>query len=164
MSDANRTDDVLQIGTLIKRCPCCAGRGILTQATGAAQYGIHCTACPLTFPEVYRTPESAITGWSLRRGTVSAAGGRGTRNTCSWRKRRACRRNLKSARERKKVKLLKTRLLVLIPWVQALRSFEWAETDEQKTRAWSALKAMEAKVASVPSLRPFCKMLHRYAP
>jgi hypothetical protein len=163
----NHTDQaviIIPIASVIKRCPCCAGRGILTQVLGRADYGIHCTGCPLTFPEVYSTPESAVIAWSLRRGTVSAAGGRGTRNTCSWRKRRACRRNLKSARERKKVKLLKTRLLVLIPWVQALRSFEWAETDEQKTRAWSALKAMEAKVASVPSLRPFCKMLHRYAP
>jgi|GEM_PF-4611844 len=159
----NHTDETIvstPIASLLKRCPCCAAHGVLTQAPGQSKFGVQCNGCPLTFPEVYSTPESAITAWSLRRGTVSAAGGRGTRNRCSWRKRRTCRKNLRSARERRKVKLLQTRLLVQIPWLHALRAYDQAESSEEKARAWASLKAMESKVMSIPSLRPFCKRLN----
>jgi hypothetical protein len=164
MNKTNDVADAVEVGTLIKPCPCCAGRGVLMLDPGTAQYGIRCTGCPLTFPEVYNGPESAIVAWGLRKGTVSSAGGKGTRGKCSWRKRRACRKNLRTARGRRKVKQLKVRLLVQIPWLHALRAYEQAESNEEKAAAWASLKAMESKVMSIPYLRPFWKLLHKYAP
>lgn len=161
----DHTDEaVIPIASVIKRCPCCAGQGTLTQTPGSAMYGVHCTGCPLTFPEAYSTPESAIAAWSLRRGTVSSTGGRGTRGKCSWRKRRSCRKNFRLARQQKKSNQLRNNLLIAIPWVWALREFEEAVTEEERTRAWASLKAMESKVIRVPNFRPLCKLLQKHAP
>jgi hypothetical protein len=164
MSDTHCTADVLQIGSLVKTCPCCAGRGVLTQAADETRFGVRCTGCPLSFPELYATPESAITAWSLRRGTVAAAGGRGTRDKCSWRKRRSCRRNLRRARGRKRKKDIIAKLLIMLPWTQALRKFEQAESEDERLEAWASLKAMKSSVLSVPSLRESWKTLQNYAP
>lgn len=164
MDHTNENTVSTAIASLVKRCPCCASRGVLTEAPSQSKFGAECNGCPLTFPEVYITPESAITAWSLRRGTVSAAGGRKTRGKCSWRKRRSCRRNLRSARERRKVKQLKTRLLVQIPWLHALRAYDQAESSEEKARTWAALMAMAPQIGNIPSLRSLFKKMRGYGP
>lgn len=164
MDHDNQTDRVTRLASVLKCCPCCAARGVVTQVAGQPKFGVQCNGCPLTFPEVYSTPESAIIAWSLRRGTVSSAGGRGTRDKCSWRKRRSCRKNLRLARKRKKKKQITAKLLIMLPWVQALRKFERAESEEERVRAWASLKAMKSSVLSVPSLRKVWKLFQNYAP
>lgn len=164
MAVMNNIADVLQIGTMIKACAYCGGRAVLTQISHKAQYGVRCTTCPLTFPEVYNLPVHAIAAWGLRRGTVSSAGGRAGKGKCSWRKRRSCRKNFRLARQHKKSNQLRNNLLIAVPWVWALRKFEEAVTSEERTRAWALLKAMESKVMGVPSFRPFCKLLQKHAP
>jgi len=154
----------IPIASVVKCCPCCASRGVLTQTQGKSKFGVQCNGCPLTFPEVYSTPESAITAWSLRRGTISAAGGRGTRNRCSSRKRRSCKRNLRLARQKKRLKQVRANLLITIPWFRTLRAYERAESSEEKARARASLKAMEPQIMSIPSLRPFYKLIRQYAP
>jgi len=164
MTETNDKANAVEVGTLIKPCPCCAGRGVLMQAPRSAQYGVQCTGCPLTFPEVYNRPESAMAAWGLRKGTVSSAGGKGTRGKCSWRKRRACRKNFRSARQKKKKKRFRAYLLTTIPWVWALREFESATSEEAKARAWATLQAMQSEAMRFPSLRPLCKLLRGFAP
>jgi len=164
MDHTTKIAAIIPVATVIKGCPCCATRGNVTQVAGQPMFGVRCNGCPLTFPEVYSTPESAIIAWTLRRGTVASAGGRGTRNKCSWRKRRSCRRNFRLARERKRKKQITSKLLIMLPWVQALRKFERAESEEERVRAWASLKAMKSSVLSVPSLREFWKLFRNYAP
>ena len=136
----------------------------MTQVAEQQKFGVRCVGCPVWIREVCDTPDAALTVWFKRKGTVSAAGGRAGKGKCSWRKRRSCRKNFRLARQQKKSNQLRNNLLIAVPWVWALRKFEEAVTDEERTRAWASLKAMESKVMGVPSYRPLCKLLQKHTP
>lgn len=164
MDDENEIGRTTLIASALKPCPLCASRGLLTHAIGKQKFGIRCIGCPASLREVFDTPEAALTAWCKRKGTASAAGGRGTRGKCSWKKRRTCRRNLRKGRNRKKKKQITAKLLIMLPWVQALRRFEGAESQSERVEAWAALKALKSSVLSVPDLRQSWKLFQPYAP
>jgi len=152
MDHIDETVIIIPIASVVKRCPCCAAHGVITQAQGQSKFGVQCNGCPLTFLEVYNTPESAIAAWSLRRGTVSSAGGRGTRGKCSWRKRRACRKNLRLARKRKKLKWMRDRVDAIITWLKPHRELEMAEMAEALAKSWAELTVLEPLIRQYPDL------------
>lgn len=164
MTDTKDSNATIQIASIIKPCPFCSGHACITTAAEPGMFSVRCGGCSVALMETYENPESAVAAWRQRRGTASAAGGRSTRGKCSWRKRRSCKRNLRLARRRKKLKQITANLLITLPWVQALRKFERAETEAEKARAWASLKEMEPAVMSTPSLRPYYKFLNHYAP
>ncbi len=154
-ADMDHIDEIIviiPIASVVKRCPCCAARGVLTQAQGQSKFGARCNGCPLTFPEVYNTRESAITAWSLRRGSVSAAGGRATKGKSSWRKRRSCRKNLRLARKRKKLKWMRDRVDTIITWLKPHREVEMAEMRAALAKSWAELAVLEPLIRQYPDL------------
>src|SRR4051794_19166706 len=104
------------IATVLKPCPFCGGRACLIQESFQLAFGVQCSTCGAHVPEIYQTEEEAIAAWCQRRGTCAAAGGRATKGKSSWRKRRACRKNLRAARRKKKLKQLRTQCDVVVSW------------------------------------------------
>ncbi len=159
MSAINEIIRSVSIATIVKPCPFCAGHGYVTKVPGCKRFGARCDDCQANFPEVYETPETAVDAWCQRRGTASAAGGRATKGKLSWRKGRACRRNLRRAREQKKLKWIRAKVDIMIPWLRALRAVEMAEMDEAdaENRAW--LKERESVIIADPVLRQMYDLL-----
>lgn len=151
----NATNEVIRsvsIATIIKPCPFCSGRGYVTKAPGRSKFGARCDGCQASFPEMFETPETAITAWCQRRGTVSSAGGRGTRGKCSWKKRRSCRRNLRIARKQKKLKWIRCRVDVLASQLKVYRAIERAELEAEAARGRAELMILEPLIRQFPDL------------
>jgi len=147
----NVTNNIV-IASITKPCPFCAGRGILTQAADRPVFGIQCTGCPSSFGHVFDTPDLAVAAWCLRRGTVSAAGGRASKGKLSWRKGRSCRRNLRRAREQKKLKWIGSRIDAMYRWLKEYRAKEIAESEAAFTASMAELGVLEPRIRRYPDL------------
>ena len=159
MDHTNETIIIIPIASAVKRCPCCASHGVVTHVEGQSRFGVQCNGCPLTFPEVYSTPESAITAWSLRSGTTSSAGGRVKQGRCSWRKRRSCRKNLRLARKRKKLKWMRDRVDTIMTWLKPHREMEMAEMEAALAKSWAELTVLEPLIRRYPDLSEILDLL-----
>src|SRR5260370_24872330 len=97
MYNIDQPTGIFPIATMLNVCPFCCGRGLLTWAADTKKYGVLCCGCPTRFPEIFQTWDDAIAGWSSRKGTASAFGGRATAGKTSRRKSRAAKSNLRKA-------------------------------------------------------------------
>jgi hypothetical protein len=145
-------NDTVRIATILKPCPYCGSHGIITQAAGQTKFGLGCTGCPLLFPDIYDTPETAVTAWGLRQGTASAAGGRATRGVSTWRKRRSCRRNLRIARREKKLKWIRAQIEAAATRLKELRKIEIQEFEAEAVADFAWLQNAEPLIAGDPVL------------
>jgi hypothetical protein len=100
--ERSRADQTSASNPILKPCPFCDGRAELATSTKPPRYGVICLNCPAEIPPLLLTQEVAVRLWNQRKGTASAFGGRATKGISTWKKRRACRRNLWIARHRKK--------------------------------------------------------------
>jgi hypothetical protein len=152
MEHAHKTDSVLPIASVLKKCPFCASRGLMIQVADQEKFGIRCTGCPVWIREVCDTPDAALTAWFKRKGTASAAAGRAGKGKCSWRKRRACRRNFRVARKRKKLKWMRNRVDAIITWLKPHREAEMAEMRAALANSWAELTILEPLIRQYPDL------------
>lgn len=150
------------IATATKKCPFCGNVGLVYHNDSARGIAIRCKGCTATFARSFPTLQEALRLWSLRLGTASAAGGRATRGTCSRKKRKTCRRNLKLARDRKKILKQRLHLLVITPLAHALRAFEVAHSPNDKKLIQEIISALEPTMKALPSLRPYLKCIHLF--
>lgn len=153
MNLINESESPIQVATLLKWCPFCAGRACVTQAAGLPRFGVRCNGCMACLPEEFATCVAAIAAWCRRQGTVSAAGGRATKGKLSWRKGRACRRNLRRARERKKLKWIAKRCEAIQEVLKPFRAAELAEIEAAVAEDKVWLKENEAMILADPILR-----------
>lgn len=95
----------IQVATILTRCPFCNCRArLMRQDVEPANYGVCCYGCRAGLSAGFKKPEAALAAWCVRKGSISAAGGRATNGISTLKKQWACRRNLRRAREKKKLK------------------------------------------------------------
>lgn|ERR1051325_10957748 len=119
----------------LRVCPFCAGEAEVFHRPQTARYGVNCSHCRCAFLPVFSTDIEAILHWNRRTGTSSAAGGRATRGKCSRRKLRAAKRNLRRARERKQIRIIRSRVEVLAQRLKEARSIEFNEIVREAAQA-----------------------------
>ena len=139
----NKTVYQQKISKPIRSCPFCGYPAELVGST--ARYGIRCYGCSVFLPAIHSTPEQAIALWHIRRGTASAAGGRATRGLSSRKKRRACRRNLRRARQARA-------LLRSMEKLRSARAEELREAEQALAKSRAKLKALEPAIMANPAL------------
>ena len=93
-----------------------------------------------------------IRRWNSRKGTSAAYGGRATKGISTGKKRRACRRNLKFARDRKKLKRLMTHADRIALWLKAVRAVEIAKGEAAIAQDRAELKLREPQIRQYPRL------------
>jgi hypothetical protein len=157
-------DRVALIATALRPCPFCACRGLLTRTAGHDKFGVRCCGCEACLPEIHLSPEYAIGAWSLRRGTASYYGGKSTKGISSRQKRRACRRNLKKARNAKFFKRLLAQNEEKWVLLKKLRQEEMAEAQEQAALSRARLKILGPKIFADPQLSRFYRLLQNRNP
>lgn len=141
-----------------KRCPFCNGQAEVVGACGQG-FGVRCAGCGVLFPAIYRTCDEVIALWAKRAGIPSWFGGKATKGISTRRKRRACRRNLKKARQRKQLKRIRDNAEALMPQLQAMRHKELAEAELAVAQSRARLKAHEPQILADPLLRQVYALL-----
>src|ERR1035438_8409471 len=137
------TDETFSLKPILKQCPFCSGQAKVTTTLKPLRYGVDCSDCPAEIPALLLTQGVAIRLWNRRSGMASAFGGRATKGKSSWRKRRACRRNLRIARRKKKLKQIRTHVDVVVSWLKEFRAGELAEMQAAVAQGWEELKVLE---------------------
>ncbi len=99
--------------------------------------------------------------WNRRSGGVAAAGGRATQGISTSRKRRACRRNLKVARESKAMRKVKTETDHSVSLLRAARQAEIAQAEAAAAASRALLMDREAQILADPLLRQVYALLKR---
>jgi hypothetical protein len=125
----------------IRSCPFCANSAELVGATG--HFGVCCLACGVGFLAIYPTREVAVDLWNRR--IAGTAGGRATAGRCSRRKLRAAKRNLRRARQQKKLRAIRAHIEALLPKLQAARDAEMAELKAAAARSRAKLESLMAR-------------------
>ena len=148
-------DSITLVAYLIKPCPFCAGRAVVTENIDREVFSIECCGCSLQFMNVFKSFEEAALMWCRRRSTVSAAGGRATRGLSTRKKRRACRRNLRRARKMKKLKWIRSQYEPLYQRNKARLAEEIAELKAALKDDLAYFKEREHLIIDNPTLREF---------
>ena len=161
MEIKNEFNHTVPIATLLKRCPFCSSRAGVIRTAGQPVFGVRCGGCPVCLPEAFQSCEEAITAWCRRQGTISAAGGRATKGILSWRKGRACRRNLRRARERKRLKWIRTRVDAIASWLKECRAIEIADSEAAFATSMAELAILEPRIRQYPDLSEMLDDLKR---
>lgn len=104
-------------------------------------FGVRCHRCGASVPASHPDREDAVRAWNRRSG-LATLGGKATRGKSSWKKRRACRRNLGIARRRKKLKAVKTQIDTAASRLKVLREVELASLEEASARDRAELEAL----------------------
>jgi hypothetical protein len=150
------------VATLVRNCPFCNSRGLLTLAVNPKGYGISCCGCLMRFPERFRTWDDAITAWMSRRGTVSSLGGKATAGRCSRRKLRASKRNLRRARERQQLMRIRAKVEKLASLVRIAREVEMADLQKKVAEDREWVRSMEPVFRQHPVLNQMLQLLKGY--
>jgi hypothetical protein len=159
MYDSTDINGAEVLATTLKLCPFCGSRGHVVRSANQSKFGVRCVQCAGGIPDTHLTLDLAISAWCQRRGTCAAAGGRATKGKSSWRKRRSSRRNLRFARKRKKLKLLKTRFEILAVQLKEFRAMEKTQLEAEiaNDRAW--LQKIAPLIAGDHVLAPILALL-----
>ena len=120
----------------IKTCPFCASAASLAEAGSPPRFGVRCGGCQVRVSEIYQSREEALAAWGQRRGTASYFGGRATKGLTTRRKNAACRKNLRRAREKKRLNAL---------WRKILTNIEIARSYRQEQANWATHQAMKSR-------------------
>jgi hypothetical protein len=135
----------------LKACPFCAGRAELVIAHDPVRYGVRCVACRVYFLPNLETREEALARWNRR--VAGTAGGRATKGLTSRRKRRAARRNLRTARKQKQLQRIRAEVDKLMTQLKSARQVEMAEIKAMVEQSRAKLAAMEPRIQADPILR-----------
>lgn len=146
-----------------KRCPFCNGQAEVVGACGQG-FGVRCAGCGVLFPAIYRTCDEVIALWAKRAGIPSWFGGKATKGISTRRKRRACRRNLKKARQRKQIKRIRADTEAIMPQLQAARAPELADLQAAAAQSRARLKALEPIIMADPQLSRIYALLPKREP
>jgi len=135
----------------IRAYPFCGSPGQLTGADGYG-FGVACGQCGVGFPAIQPSRESAIALWGHRQGTASFHGGLSTRGISIRKKRRACRRNLRRARQVLALKRVRAKIEAVMPQLKAARAAQLAEVELAAAESRAKLVALEPQILADPVL------------
>lgn len=152
MSSTFENEGVIILATAVKPCPFCGGKATIRQAANLALFWMSCSSCSMGLTVPAKTVQAALKTWTLRRGTVSALGGRATRGKCSKSKRRSCRRNLQKARLALAAKRERTKALAAWEKIKVFRRIEWETVHLDSAKSWAELEALEPQIRKYPDL------------
>ena|SRR5208282_3694319 len=163
MDSTEKQNDILvnqvaATSTRLKLCPFCASRAEIFQADDR-RFGIGCPGCPVAIPAIYQSAEVAVMWWNLRQGTASYRGGLATKGLSTRRKRRACRRNLRKARQQKQLRRIRGHTESTMVMLKAARAVEMAEVQAAAKISRAKLAALEPQIRADPSLSRILALL-----
>lgn len=124
----------------IRPCPFCGSDAQLVLDHDQVRRGIQCSASSASVPPLHWNEFEALARWNRRSGGVAAAGGRATRGFRSRRKLAAAKRNLKLAREAKKLIRIKAKTDEAVARLRPYREAERLRLDALAARSRSRLE------------------------
>ena len=140
-------------------CPFCAGSSHINWVgLNPLLYGVTCRNCGASIRAIHPKKEDAIRAWNRRSGLASI-GGRATRGNRSRRKLAAARRNLKTAREVRKLNRMRATVEAAYASIKPYRDQELTEMEaaSAENRAW--LKEREHLILADPRMRSMYELL-----
>ena len=140
-------------------CPFCAASAHLTWVgLNPVMYGVVCRNCGISSKTIHTRVQDAVRVWNRRSG-LATMGGRATRGNRSKRKLAAAKRNLKRAREQKKLKWIMNRCEAIYWQLKPFREAEIAEAEAGMAEDLARLKEKEPLILAYPDTRDLYEFL-----
>ncbi|HEV2392685.1 MAG TPA: Lar family restriction alleviation protein [Verrucomicrobiae bacterium] len=141
MNTSNESATTNQPAIKLKTCPFCASQAEVKRADDG-RFGVQCRCCRASVATVWQTADQALRWWNLRQSGPSYHGGLATKGISTAKKRRACRRNLKRARQQKQLQRIRRNVEEIMPQLQAARAEEMAEAQTAAAQSRARLAAL----------------------
>jgi hypothetical protein len=148
----------------LRTCPFCAGAGEFIGDPDSPGVGVRCARCGASIPAIHAARKEATAIWNRRYGSatsLSALGGAATRGLSTPRKRAASRRNLKRARQQKKLNRIKAGIEASYARLKEARTAEEAEAVAAATGSCARLAELEPLILADPVLRRAWELLRK---
>ena len=152
-------DSGKQIINSIVCCPFCSAPGhVYWAGLQPPLYGVKCRNCGASIPTTHATAREAISAWNRRAG-LAAVGGKATKGLRSRRKITVAKRNLKKARQVRRLNRLRAEAETAYTKLQEYRAVERAKLEAAVADDQVFLKQRENVILADPVLRTLYQSL-----